>query len=95
MDYENAIELKGVTKRFGEVIANDHVDFTLRKGEILSVLGENGSGKTTLMNMLSGIYFPDEGTISVNGQGREEQAAICRHIESCLGKWQQLDDNNA
>ncbi|WP_026508787.1 ABC transporter ATP-binding protein [Butyrivibrio sp. MC2013] len=64
----NAIELKGVTKRFGNVIANDHVDLTLKKGEILSILGENGSGKTTLMNMLSGIYFPDEGQIMVNGE---------------------------
>ena len=63
-----AIELKGVTKRFGEVIANDDVNLTLKKGEILSVLGENGSGKTTLMNMLSGIYFPDSGQIYVNGE---------------------------
>ena len=45
---------------FGEVVANDNVNLTVRKGEILSILGENGSGKTTLMNMLSGIYFPDE-----------------------------------
>ncbi len=63
----SAIELTGITKRFGEVVANDHVDLTLRKGEILSILGENGSGKTTLMNMLSGIYFPDSGTIKING----------------------------
>ena len=61
METGNAIELKGVTKRFGDVIANDNVNLTVRKGEILSILGENGSGKTTLMNMLSGIYFPDEG----------------------------------
>lgn len=64
----NAIELKHVTKRFGEVVANDNVNLTVKKGEILSILGENGSGKTTLMNMLSGIYFPDEGEIIVNGQ---------------------------
>lgn len=64
----NAIELHGITKTFGSVVANENVDFTLRKGEILSLLGENGSGKTTLMNMLSGIYQPDSGTISVNGQ---------------------------
>ena len=64
-----AIELKDITKRFGsKVIANDHVQLTLKKGEILSILGENGSGKTTLMNMLSGIYFPDEGQIFVNGK---------------------------
>lgn len=53
----NAIELKNITKRFGKVIANDSVNLILKKGEILSILGENGSGKTTLMNMLSGIYF--------------------------------------
>ena len=64
----NAIELKGVTKRFGDVIANDNVNLTVRKGEILSILGENGSGKTTLMNMLSGIYFPDEGEVYVDGK---------------------------
>ena len=68
MSETNVIELKNVTKRFGDVVANDNVNLTLRKGEILSILGENGSGKTTLMNMLSGIYFPDEGTIKVNGK---------------------------
>ena len=68
METGNAIELKGVTKRFGDVIANDNVNLTVRKGEILSILGENGSGKTTLMNMLSGIYFPDEGEIYVDGK---------------------------
>ena len=68
MEPVNAIELIGVTKRFGEVVANDNVNLTVRKGEILSILGENGSGKTTLMNMLSGIYFPDEGEIRVNGK---------------------------
>lgn len=68
MEPVNAIELKGVTKRFGEVVANDDVNLTVRKGEILSILGENGSGKTTLMNMLSGIYFPDEGEILVDGK---------------------------
>ena len=65
----NALELHNVTKRFGEkVIANDHVSLTVRRGEILAVLGENGSGKTTLMNMIAGIYHPDEGEIYVNGQ---------------------------
>nr|WP_325184375.1 ABC transporter ATP-binding protein [uncultured Oscillibacter sp.] len=63
-----AIELRGITKRFGEVVANDGIDLKLNRGEILSLLGENGSGKTTLMNMLSGIYFPDEGQIFVNGR---------------------------
>lgn len=64
----NAIELKNITKRFGKVVANDHVCLTVKKGEILSILGENGSGKTTLMNMLSGIYYPDEGQIFVDGK---------------------------
>ena len=50
-----AIELKGITKRFGEVVANDGINLQLRRGEILSLLGENGSAKTTLMNMLAGI----------------------------------------
>lgn len=63
----NAIELRNITKRFGKVVANDKVCMSVRKGEILSILGENGSGKTTLMNMLSGIYFPDEGQIFVDG----------------------------
>lgn len=63
-----ALELKGVTKKFGNVIANHNVDLQVRQGEILSILGENGSGKTTLMNMVSGIYYPDEGQIFVNGQ---------------------------
>ena len=60
--------MRGVTKRFGEVTANDNVNLTLRSGEILSVLGENGSGKTSLMNMLAGIYFPDAGHIYVEGR---------------------------
>ena len=62
-----AIELKGITKRFGDVVANDSINLSLNRGEILSLLGENGSGKTTLMNMLSGIYFPDEGEILIGG----------------------------
>lgn len=62
-----AIELKGITKTFGSVIANDTINLEVKKGEILSLLGENGSGKTTLMNMLSGIYKPDSGEIYVNG----------------------------
>ena len=64
----HAIELRSITKRFGKVVANDAVDLTLDRGEILALLGENGSGKTTLMNMLSGIYFPDEGEILVEGK---------------------------
>ena len=64
-----AIELKNITKRFGsKVIANKNVNLTAYRGEILSILGENGSGKTTLMNMISGIYFPDEGQIFIDGK---------------------------
>ena len=67
MDNNCAVELRHITKRFGKVVANDSIDLTINRGEILSMLGENGSGKTTLMNMLAGIYFPDEGEIYVNG----------------------------
>ncbi len=63
-----AISFKGVTKTFGEVVANKDVTFDIYKGEILSLLGENGSGKTTLMNMLSGIYYPDDGQIIIDGK---------------------------
>lgn len=63
---QTAVRLKNITKRFGPVIANDGISLEIRRGEILSLLGENGSGKTTLMNMLAGIYFPDEGEIEVN-----------------------------
>lgn len=63
-----AIELRGICKQFGSIVANKNVDLTLYHGEILSILGENGSGKTTLMNMISGIYFPDAGHIFVNGE---------------------------
>lgn len=64
-----ALELRNVNKRFGEkVIANKDVSFSVNGGEILAVLGENGSGKTTLMNMIAGIYHPDEGEILVNGE---------------------------
>ncbi len=60
--------MENITKRFGSVVANDAINLELHEGEILSLLGENGSGKTTLMNMLSGIYYPDEGQIFVHGK---------------------------
>ncbi len=68
MEKEVAIRLVDITKRFGDVVANEGISLEVRRGEILSLLGENGSGKTTLMNMISGIYFPDEGHIFVGGR---------------------------
>ena len=65
---ETAVRFVNITKRFGSVVANSNVSFSIYKGEIVSLLGENGSGKTTLMNMLSGIYYPDEGHIEINGE---------------------------
>jgi len=64
----NVLELRGITKRFPGVLANDKVDISLREGKILALLGENGAGKTTLMNILYGLYKPDEGKILVRGQ---------------------------
>ena len=68
MGNEIAVKMTDITKTFGEVYANRDVCLDIYKGEILSLLGENGSGKTTLMNILSGIYFPDHGSIEVNGE---------------------------
>jgi len=77
------LELRGITKSFPGVLANDHIDITLDEGEILALLGENGAGKTTLMNILYGLYKPDEGDILVKGEKIDIQSpsdAIARGI---------------
>ena len=65
---ETAIKFENVTKTFGTIVANKDINFDVKKGEILALLGENGSGKTTLCNMLAGIYFPDHGNIYINDE---------------------------
>jgi simple sugar transport system ATP-binding protein len=62
------LEVRGLTKRFPGVLANDHIDLKLERGQVLGLLGENGAGKSTLMNLIYGLYAPDEGEILVNGQ---------------------------
>ena len=68
MTKPNVIEMHDITKKFGEFVANDHINLDVRPGEIHALLGENGAGKSTLMNMLAGLLQPTSGTIKVNGQ---------------------------
>lgn len=70
-DSQLAVEMQGIVKRFPGVLANDHVDFEVRTGEVHALLGENGAGKTTLMNVLAGLYRPEAGEIVVGGHRQE------------------------
>ena len=73
---ETVLETKGITKRFPGVVANDHIDFDIKAGEIHALLGENGAGKTTLMNILYGLLKPDEGEIYVRGEKVEFKSPL-------------------
>ena len=91
---ETVIEMKGIIKRFPGVLANDHIDFDVKAGEIHALLGENGAGKTTLMNILYGLYSPDGGKIYIRGRGvdiKSPSDAIDLNIEMVHQLFKQVD----
>lgn len=81
MENKIAIELQGITKRFPGIIANDHISFSVRRGEIHALAGENGAGKSTLMNILFGLLEPDEGKIIINGEEKHFSSPRDSHKE--------------
>ncbi|HEB10673.1 MAG TPA: ABC transporter ATP-binding protein [Spirochaetales bacterium] len=89
MSNEYLVELKGVGKTFGSVVALDNVDFSVRKGEIQGLLGENGAGKSTLMNILYGLYSPDKGDILIEGH-KVKIASPCDSIKHGVGMVHQI-----
>ena len=89
------LEMRGITKRFPGVIANDNVNLTIYPGEVHALLGENGAGKSTLMNILSGIYSPNDGYIYINGKLSwidGPKSAIAQGIGMVSGKYAGVKD---
>ena len=84
MTQSTALRLTGLSKRFGSVVAIDDVSLTLKKGEVLALLGENGAGKTTLMNMLFGHYLPDAGSVEVADESGTLQPLPLGHPQAAL-----------
>lgn len=84
MNDDTVLRLNGLSKRFGSIVANDDVSLTLRKGEVLALLGENGAGKTTLMNMLFGHYLPDAGTVEVADEDGHLKPLQLGHPQAAL-----------
>ena len=77
------LELRDITKRFGSLVANDHISLKVEPGQIHSLLGENGAGKSTLMNVLFGLLHPDEGEILIDGEVvkfSDSGDAVCRGV---------------
>ena len=70
------IETKGLTKRFGDIVAVDHIDATIRDGSVFGLIGTNGAGKSTFLRMLCGVLKPDEGTVAIDGKGVYEDVEV-------------------